>query len=240
VPLRAFAAKGSRAGPIGWIMALMVESHAGPSARQRIGIGWPLTAGVALGIASFCADLVDGTLRTILQFVASTGFAWGCAAFIAAFPARTHRGAAAAAVIVLCTATGCYYWLNLPDGLRPGGEFGPLLKAFAYWMLLSVAGGALLGVLAHTVRSDGAPRAAIAAGLTSGLLSGAGIAIAVTGSGWTEGLLQATAGLTVATWSFARRRGPCAWPVYAVAALAACTAGTLAWSAVESVPITGF
>jgi hypothetical protein len=221
-------------------MALMVESHAGPSARQRIGIGWPLTAGVALGIASFCADLVDGTLRTVLQFVASTGFAWGCAAYMAAFPARTRRGAAAAAVIVLCTATGCYYWLNLPGGLRPGGEFTPLFKAFAYWMLLSIAGGGLLGVLARTVRADGARRAAVAAGLTSGLLAGAGIAIVVTGSEWAEGLLQAAAGLTVATWSFARRRGPRAWPMYAAAAAAACTAGALAWSAVESVPITGF
>jgi hypothetical protein len=222
-------------------MAVMVESHAGASAR-RIGIGWPLTAGVALGIASFCADLVDGTLRTVLQFVASTGFAWGCAAFLAAGPARTRRGAAAAAVIVLCTATGCYYWLNLPGGLRPGGEFGPLFKAFGYWMLLSIAGGAILGVLAHAVRADGPRRAAIAAGVVSGLLAGAGIAIVVTATGAarTEGLLQAAAGLTVATWSFAGRRGPRAWPVYAAAAVAACTAGALAWSAVESVPVMGF
>ncbi|MER7277270.1 DUF6518 family protein [Dactylosporangium sp. NPDC000244] len=225
----------------------MVESS-GAASRQRIGIGWPLTAGVALGIAAFCADLVDGTLRTVLQFVASTGFAWGCAAFVAAFPARTRRGAAAAAVIVLCTATGCYYWLNLPGGLRPGGEFGPLLRAFGYWMLLSVAGGAPLGALAHAVRADGARRAAIAAGIACGLLAGAGIAIAVTPlftgdplrGGTAEGALQAAAGITVATWSFARRRGPRAWPVYGIAALAACTAGALAWSAVEAVPVMGF
>ncbi|WP_433087930.1 hypothetical protein ACQP1P_18570 [Dactylosporangium sp. CA-052675] len=225
----------------------MVESH-GASARQRIGIGWPLTAGVALGIAAFCADLVDGTLRAVLQFGASTGFAWGCAAFAAAYPARTRRGAAAAAVIVLCTATGCYYWLNLPGGLRPGGEFGPLLRAFGYWMLLSVAGGAPLGALAHAVRADGARRAAIAAGIACGLLAGAGIAIvaaplftggAVRG-GPASGALQAAAGITVATWSFARRRGPRAWPLYGIAALAACTAGALAWSAVEAVPVMGF
>ncbi|WP_433606563.1 hypothetical protein ACQP2P_30390 [Dactylosporangium sp. CA-139114] len=225
----------------------MVESHAA-SARQRIGIGWPLTAGVALGIAAFCADLADGPLRTVLQFVASTGFAWGCAAFAAAYPARTRRGAAAAAVIVLCTATGCYYWLNLPGGLRPGGEFGPLLRAFGYWMLLSVAGGAPLGALAHAVRADGARRAAIAAGIACGLLAGAGIAIVAaplfTGDalrgGPATGALQAAAGITVATWSFARRRGPRAWPLYGIAALAACTAGALAWSAVEAVPVMGF
>ncbi|WP_432968965.1 DUF6518 family protein [Dactylosporangium sp. CA-233914] len=226
----------------------MVEAHSGTPARQRIGIGWPLTAGVTLGIASFCADLADGPLRTVLQFVASTGFAWGCAAFAAAFPTRTRRGSAAAAVIVLCTATGCYYWLNLPGGLRPGGEFAPLLKAFAYWMLLSIAGGAVLGVLAHAVRTDTARRAAAAAGLACGLLAGAGIAIVASrllagdigSAGLNEGLLQAAAGITVATWSFGRRRGPRAWPHYAAAAALACTAGALAWSAVESVPVTGF
>ncbi|WP_426503459.1 DUF6518 family protein [Dactylosporangium sp. McL0621] len=226
----------------------MLQSNSGASARQRIGIGWPLTAGVALGIASFCADLVDGTLRTVLQFVASTGFAWGCAAFVAASPARTRRGAAAAAVIVLCTATGCYYWLNLPGGLRPGGESGPLFRAFAYWMLLSITGGTVLGALAHAVRADGARRAAVAAGLTSGLLAGAGIAIVttllVTGDPARgelgQGTLQAAAGIAVATWSFARRRSPRAWMVYVGAALAAGTAGALAWSAIESVPIIGF
>ncbi|GAA3303033.1 hypothetical protein Dvina_33020 [Dactylosporangium vinaceum] len=226
----------------------MAESHGGAAGRPRIGIGWPLAAGVALGIASFCADLVDGTLRTVLQFVASTGFAWGCAAFVAAFPARTRRGAAAAAIIVLCTATGCYYWLNLPGGFRPGGQFGPLFKAFAYWMVLSVVGGALLGPLAHAVRTDRARRAAVAAGVACGLLSGAGIAIVTSllaagnygRAGLTEGMLQAAAGIAVATWAFARRRAARDWAVYGAAALAACTAGALAWSAVESVPVTGF
>ncbi|WP_433043489.1 DUF6518 family protein [Dactylosporangium sp. CS-033363] len=217
----------------------MVESPGGASARQRIGLGWPLTAGVALGIASFCADLAEGTLRTVLQFGASTGFAWGCAAFVAALPARTRRGALAAAVIVLCTATGCYYWLNLP-----GGAFRALLQAFSYWLLLSIAGGSLLGVLAHAVRHDGPRRAAIAAGVACGLLAGAGIAIVVIpgqrfgGAG--EAVLQAVAGVAVATWSFARRRGPRAWPVYGTAALLACTAGALAWALIESVPVKGF
>ncbi|WP_433203035.1 DUF6518 family protein [Dactylosporangium sp. CS-047395] len=217
----------------------MVESPGGAPARQRIGLGWPLTAGVALGIASFCADLAQGTLRTVLQFGASTGFAWGCAAFVAALPAHTRRGAAAAAVIVLCTATGCYYWLNLP-----GGGLEPLLKAFLYWMLLSIAGGTLLGVLAHAVRHASPKRAAIAAGIACGLLAGAGLAIvAIPGQrfgGAGEAVLQALAGITVATWSFARRQGPRTWPAYAAAALLACTAGALAWAAIESVPVKGF
>jgi hypothetical protein len=64
------------------------------------GAVWPGAVGIALGAASFAADLADGTLREVLQFVASTGFAWGCAAFAVAVFAETRRGAAGAAVAV--------------------------------------------------------------------------------------------------------------------------------------------
>jgi hypothetical protein len=228
-------------------MAVMLESDRGSSARH-VRIGWPITAGVALGIASFYADLVDGTLRAALQFLASTGFAWGCAAFVAAFPSRTRGAAAAAAVTVLCTATFCYYGLNLTGDRWRGDELVPVLLALAYWLLASVAGGAVLGVLAHMVRTGRPPLAAAAAGLVCGLLAGAGIAIVVTllavgdhgRARLIEGVLQAVAGIVVTTWMFGRRRGPRSWPRYAAAAVVACTAGALAWSAVESVHVIGF
>src|SRR5688500_2943624 len=60
---------------------------------------WPGAVGAVLGAASFAADLAAGTLREVLQFVASTGFAWGCAAFAVAAFAETRRGAAGAAVV---------------------------------------------------------------------------------------------------------------------------------------------
>jgi hypothetical protein len=111
-----------------------------------------------------------------------------------------------------------------------------------------VVSGAVLGVLAHAVRTERTRVAAVAAGLACGLLAGAGIAIVVTllavgGSErapLVEGALQAVAGAAVATWLFGRRRGQRSWPGYAVAAVVACTAAALAWGAVEAVPVIGF
>ncbi|MEV4513608.1 DUF6518 family protein [Dactylosporangium sp. NPDC049525] len=219
----------------------MGEARRGP-------IGWPLAAGVALGGASFAADLAGGGLRTVLQLAASTGFAWGYAALVAAFPARSRGAAVAAAVTVLSAATVCYYALNLSGDRWRGQGLGPVLVALAYWLLMSVAGGVVLGVLAHAVRSDRPPLAAAAAGLVCGLLAGAGIQIVAArlavgdyrGMALVEGFVQAAAGVAVTIWMFSRRRGPRSWPRFAAVAVAACTAGAMAWDAVESVHVAGF
>ena len=208
----------------------------------------PIVAGVALGVASFCADLVGGLPGAVLQWAASTGFAWGCLALVVAFAARTRSAAIGAAMAVLGLATVCYYGLNLAGDRWRAAGLGPVLTALAYWLLLSVLSGAVLGVLAHTVRTDPTPRASAAAGLACGLLAGAGIAVVVTlvargvdeRARVVEGALQAMAGIAVATWMFGRRRGPRSWVAYATSALVACTAAALAWSAVESVPVVGF
>ncbi|MGI5242547.1 hypothetical protein [Dactylosporangium sp. CA-139066] len=207
-----------------------------------------LATGVVLGVASFSADLAGGALGVALQFVASTGFAWGCAAFAAAVLARTRGGAVAAAVGVLCAATACYYGLNFATGRWRVNGLGPVVTAAAYWTVLSIIGGAALGGLAHLVRTARATRAAAAGGVVCGLLSGAGIDIVLTllavGDHGRErlaaGLLQAVLGVGVATWAYARRPGARAWARYAVAAGVACVAGALAWGAVEAVPVAGF
>ncbi|GAA4249899.1 hypothetical protein [Dactylosporangium darangshiense] len=204
--------------------------------------------GVALGVASFSADLAGGATGVILQFVASTGFAWGCLAFAAAAPVRSRPRAVAAPVALLCSATWCYYGLNLATGRWRAYGLEPVLTAAAYWTVLSVAGGAALGALAHVVRTARAPWAAAAAGLVCGLLSGAGIDIVLTllavgdhgRQRLLEGLLQAVLGAAVATWAFGRRPGPRSWPRYAAAAAVACTVAAAAWGAVESVPVAGF
>jgi hypothetical protein len=218
----------------------------GESWRGRI--GWPPAVGVALGGASFAADLAGGGLRIVLQLAASTGFAWGYAALVTAFPARSRGAAVAAAITVLGAATVCYYALNLSGDRWRSQGLGPVLLALAYWLLMSVAGGVALGVLAHMVRTDRPAPAAVAAGLVCGLLAGAGIQIVAAclavgdyrGMAPVEGFLQALAGVAVTTWMFSRRRGPRAWPRYAVAAVVACTAGAVAWDAVESVHDAGF
>ncbi|GAA2358131.1 DUF6518 family protein [Dactylosporangium salmoneum] len=205
-------------------------------------------AGIALGVASFGADLASGAWLTVLQFVASTGFAWGCAAFAPAVLARTRAGAMAAGIAVLCLATGGYYGLNLVSGRWRADGLGPVLAAAAYWTVLSVAGGAALGVLAHLVRSARPRPAAVAGGLVCGLLAGAGIDIVVSllAAGdhgrqrLAEGALQAVLGVVVATWAFGRRPGARDWAGYGLAAVAACVAGASAWGAVESVPVAGF
>ncbi|MFF5228298.1 DUF6518 family protein [Dactylosporangium sp. NPDC000521] len=216
--------------------------------RWGAAIGWSPAVGGVLGFASFAADLLDGDLRTVLQLAASTGFAWGYAAFVAAFPARSRRTAVAAAVVVLATATVCYYALNLASDRWRAQGLLPVLTAMAYWLLLSVVGGAVLGVLAHLVRSDRPPVAATAAGLACGLLAGAGIQIVadhfVTGDfggmALAEGFAQAFAGVAVTVWMFGRGRGPRSWPRFAAVACVACAAAALAWDAVESVQVAGF
>jgi hypothetical protein len=208
---------------------------------------WPPVIGAALGFASFGADLLDGALRTVLQLVASTGFAWGYFAFGAAFPARSRPAAVAAAVTVLGTATAGYYALNLAGDRWRAQGLVPVLTAAAYWLLLSVVSGTVLGVLAHMVRTDRPPLAATAAGLACGLLAGAGIQIVAErfgtgehGMGLAEGLAQAAAGVAVTAWMFGRRKGPRSWPRFAAVAVVACIAGAAAWDAVESVHVAGF
>jgi hypothetical protein len=210
--------------------------------RRRRGLSWAVAVGAVLGAASFAADLAGGALRDVLQFVASTGFAWGCAAFAVAAFAASRRGAIVGAIVVLGTATVGYYGLNLVAGRWPAGGPAPVLTAAAYWLLLSAAGGAALGALAHVVREGRGPVAAAAGGVACGLLAGAGVEIAVdhARTHLADGLLQALAGVAVATWAFGRRRGVRSWPRYAVAALVACTGGAMAWALVESVPVFGF
>jgi len=217
------------------------------TARPAV-LGWPVTAGVTLGIACFWADLADGTVRTVLQFVASTGFAWGAAAFVAAFPARTRGGAVAAAVTVLAAATVCYYGLNFATDRWRGYGLAAVLTAVAYWLLLSIAGGAVLGLLAHLVRTARPTVAAAAAGLACGLLAGAGIGIVSTllATGdhgrqpLAEGVLQAVAGVAVTAWLFDRRRGERPWARFTTAAALSCAGGATAWTVVESVHVIGF
>jgi hypothetical protein len=205
--------------------------------------------GVVLGVASFCADLIGGGAGAALQLLASTGFGWGCAALVVAVAARTRGAAVAAAVTVLCTATVCYYGLHLAGDRWRGYGLTPVLLAMAYWLLGSVAGGAVLGLLVHLVRTGEAPLAAAAAGLACGMLAGAGLALVMGtllavgehgATGLTEGAVQAAAGGAVTTWLFGRRRGQRSWPRFAVTAVVACTAGALTWSAVESVQVIGF
>lgn len=146
---------------------------------------------VGLGLFAFVADLVDGVGGQVLVALTSSGFAWGLAAFLVGRWAPTRRHAVLGGAALLVVATVLYYVLvTLVSRRWSGGsmvdpETGLVTSADAYglrsiaittvlWLVGSVVAGPLLATLGHTVRSADTARAALAAGVGAGLLSGEG------------------------------------------------------------------
>jgi hypothetical protein len=144
------------------------------------------TAAVALGLLAFAADSVDGVVGQVMIALTSSGFAWGLAAFLAGRSAAGARRAAAGATGLLVLATLLYYLLVLVVGRRWSGatlEDGTsadmhglrsVAVMTAVWLIGSLVAGPMLGLLGHVVRVGEVSRAALAAGITCGLLSGEG------------------------------------------------------------------
>jgi hypothetical protein len=144
------------------------------------------TAAVTLGLLAFAADSVDGLVGQVMIAFTSSGFAWGLAAFLAGRSAAGARRAAAGATGLLVLATLLYYLLVLVVGRRWSGatlEDGTsadmhglrsIAVMTAVWLIGSLVAGPVLGLLGHVVRVGGLSRAALAAGVICGLLSGEG------------------------------------------------------------------
>lgn len=159
-----------------------------PQERFAVVVG---VAAIGLGLLAFVADLVEGVLGQVLVALTSSGFAWGLAAFLLGRWSVTRRRAMIGAATLLAAATVTYYLLvTLVSRRWSGGtvfdaETGMARSSDAYglrsiaitaalWLAGSVIAGPLLAVLGQTVRSADHARAALAAGVGYGLLSGEG------------------------------------------------------------------
>lgn len=143
-------------------------------------------AAVVLGLLAFAADAVEGIVGQVVVALTSSGFAWGLAAFLVGHSAAGARRAAARAAGLLALATLVYYLLVLVVSRRWSGGYledgrsadlqglRSVAIMTAVWLVGSLVAGPTLGLLGYSVRVGGAPRAALAAGVTGGLLSGEG------------------------------------------------------------------
>ncbi len=224
-------------------------------------------AAVALGLLAFIADLVEGIAGQLLIALTSSGFAWGLAAFLIGRIARDHRRAAIAGATVLGTATLIYYLLVLLVSRRWSGAqmidpaTGLSVPADAYglrsiaitaglWLVGSAVAGPLMALLGQTVRSQATDRAALAAGVGCGLLSGEGWhsawAIQVWqldlnppyGAEFARGLLASVVirlvlPVVVLVWLATAHRLKRAWLTLLVATVLSAAASALLWAGIQ-------
>ncbi|GAA1655480.1 hypothetical protein [Actinoplanes couchii] len=147
----------------------------------------PVLAGILLALLAYAGDDIDLGLdfwtAMMLSAVTSSGLTWGLAAFLIARTTGTRRQAMRNATVLLATATVTYYLMIVLISRRwSGGTLQDGSSADRYglthiavmtgvWLAGSLAAGALLGILAHTVRHRCGPPAAMAAGAACGLLA---------------------------------------------------------------------
>ncbi|MEV4629925.1 DUF6518 family protein [Micromonospora sp. NPDC049523] len=141
---------------------------------------------VLLGLLAFVADSVEGVVGQVMVALVSSAFAWGSAAFLTGRFAASPRRAAATATGVLVLATLLYYLLVVFVSRRWSGAYlddgtsadlqglRSIAIMTALWLIGAVVAGPTLGLLGYLVRVGGVKRAALAAGVTTGFLSGEG------------------------------------------------------------------
>ncbi|MCU7730447.1 hypothetical protein ODJ79_42585 [Actinoplanes sp. KI2] len=213
-----------------------------------------VVAAGALGLLAFAADAIDGfVLRQVVTALVSSGLAWGLAAVLAGRTAPDRRAAVVGATALLVSATLVYYLLILVvsrrwSGGSPGDWYG--LRSLAVmttaWLLVSMVAGPSLGLLGRMTRTAPMARAALAAGVACGLLSGQGWqeilltppglpwairgpdAVLVHGIGAVR-LVEVIVPLAVLAWLATRRRLWRAWPVLFLAMVVTATLSALFW-----------
>ncbi|MFG2167846.1 hypothetical protein [Micromonospora chersina] len=217
------------------------------------------TAAVALGLLAFAAESVDGVVGQVVSTLTSSGLAWGLAAFLAGRAAAGARRAAGGATALLVLATLLYYLLVLvvsrrwSGGLLEDGTSADLqgLRSVAImttvWLIGSLVAGPTLGLLGHVVRVGGVSPAALAAGVTCGLLSGEGWQAMVEVPPWqllpvadpyqaefiqgvvVSELLKIVLPLAVLVWLATAHRLWLAWPTLLVATASSGVLSALLW-----------
>lgn len=222
------------------------------------------TTAVSLGLLAFAADFVDGAAGRVVAGLTSSGFVWGLVAFLAGRAATGARQAAGGAAVLLVVATLLYYLLVLVVSRRWSGatlEDGTSadlqgLRSIAVmttvWLVGSLIAGPILGLLGYVARTGRTLSAAVAAGVTCGLLSGEGWQTLIrvqpwllpaAGSRWTDfvhgvvvsELVKTALLLAVLVWlvrAHHLRRG---LPMLLVAATVSGLLSTLAWHSLYTV-----
>ncbi|MFI0795012.1 hypothetical protein ACH4OY_20340 [Micromonospora rubida] len=126
-----------------------------------------------------------------------------------------------------------------------GFAWGLAAVMTAVWLAGSLLAGPLLGLLGHAVRANSTRRAALAAGIACGLLSGEGWHAIVQAPPWRllalgdpffygvvfGEIVRVVLPLAVLAWLVAAHRLGRAWSILLAATVAAATAGTLLWYA---------
>ena len=224
------------------------------------GVAWRpvLVAGGGLGLFAFVGDELPGVAGVVILTLTSTGFAWGAAALLAGYAAARRAVAPVSATAVLLVATVVYYGLILAHGRRwrfgmlDDGSSAAMMglasigRNTAFWLAASVAAGITLGYLGSVVRHGTRTRASLAAGVALGLLAGQGLEFLLVFRAWDAldgfflarvlsagvSVLLAIAGVAVL---LAHRPAVKSWPVFAATSTAACLAGVLLWSQIESI-----
>ncbi|MEU4156447.1 hypothetical protein [Actinoplanes sp. NPDC026670] len=214
--------------------------------------------GAVLGLLAFVGDAVDGAAGQVMIAVVSSGLAWGAAALLAGHAAPDGRSAVRGATVLLASATLVYYAMILVISRRwSGGTLADGSSADWYglrslavmttaWLLVSVVAGPSLGLMGQMARTARLPRAALAAGVACGLLSGEGwlhVAIAPPWRLWevdgpdaafargalaTE-LVQVMVPLAVLAWLASARRLWRAWHLMVAALAITATLSALLW-----------
>jgi hypothetical protein len=241
---------------------LPTVSEAPAQKQDRFGVALG-SAAVGLGLFAFVADLVQGVPGAVLTSLTSSGFAWGLTAFLVGLTASTRRRAAIGGAALLVVATLLYYVLVLTVSRRWSGAYVldpatgtltpndlPGLRSLAIttvlWLVGFVIAGPMLSLLGQTVRSGNATRAALAAGLGFGLLSGEGwysvwrvrlwrlaydgdFARGVAAAEVVKVLLP----LAALVWLAIAHRLGRVWPVLLATSIVSAAGGALIWSGIE-------
>lgn len=219
------------------------------------------TVAVGLGLLAFAADFVEGIAGHVMVALTSSGFAWGLAAFLVGRCATGARRATVGATALLALATLLYYLLVLVVSRRWSGAYlqdgtpADLLGLrsvaimMAVWLIGSLVAGPTLGLLGHVVRVGGVSRAALAAGVTCGLLSGEGWHALLVTPTWRllaasdpyqaeflrgvviSELVRIALPLAVLAWLATAHRLWRAWPTLFAATVAGGATGALLWHA---------
>ncbi|WP_434742724.1 hypothetical protein [Micromonospora sp. SH-82] len=224
-----------------------------------------LGLGGGLGLLSFFSEIASPPMRDLLASTISAGSAWALTAFVVSILFAKWMRCVSSAIASLVVATVTYYFLIVASGTRSGGYALPregepaarlgllaqlesMATGILLWIGLSIVAGLAVGSLGYVVGSKKEKFAAVAAGLTVGILAGPAVYpltplafYGVAAQGATSiagGLIILLASFIVPTLALAAKRRNPRWTYFAASICLAFAAALGVWHLVEQVRIT--